>query len=269
MDTDAVPTNYPWAQLKALPSGLEVTSNNSTAMTVGFIKPGSVLEDDAIRGAFLTAINPARWVADAYGDYGQAAKSLFPVAMLEPTTPYAFPTDLDAAKAAVAAKGAVSIIIGISNEDANSVRRLADLMVAELAAIGITAEVNVLPAGAQYGLVDNPNGPDFYFSKLTPDALHPETQATLFFTKTGALNFYGRANEEADALVNEAGTLTDIAARNALYEKASTMYIDSGLFVPLAEVQDVVVHALGLTDLGLRSAFPNGNIDYGTMRWAE
>ena len=43
----------------------------------------------------------------------------------------------------------------------------------------------------------------------------------------------------------------------------------SGYFIPLVDIQDVVVHKSGLVDLGLRPVFPPGNIDFATVRWAE
>jgi peptide/nickel transport system substrate-binding protein len=47
------------------------------------------------------------------------------------------------------------------------------------------------------------------------------------------------------------------------------MWFESGIAVPLVDVDDVVVHAEGLTDLGLRPVFPPGNIDFGTVRWTD
>ena len=268
-DIDAVPANYPWAQLASLPAGLEITAAPSTSLVIGFVKPKSVLNDPEIRQAFLTAINPASWVADAYGAYGHPAKSLYPEIMLEPKTPFVFPDDVAAAKAIVAAKGPVTLTIGISAEEAGALGRVGDLLVAQLAGIGIDATVSILPSGSAFGLADNPDGPDFYMGKLTPDALHPENQAAIFFTTGAPINFYGRSLPEADALVNQAGTLTDIPARNALYEEASKLYIDNGLFIPLVGVDDVVVRPAELTDLDLRAAYAPGNIDFGSVRWAQ
>ena len=57
---------------------------------------------------------------------------------------------------------------------------------------------------------------------------------------------------DADAIVDKAGLETDIEKRDALYEQAGQMYFDAGFFIPLVDVDDVVVHAKGLTDLGLR-----------------
>jgi peptide/nickel transport system substrate-binding protein len=268
-EIDAVPANYPWAQLAGLPADLEATASSSTSEIIGFVKPESPLSDPEIRTAFLTAINPAGWVADAYGAYGHPAKSIYPTIMLDPVTPIAFPADTEAAKATVAAKGPITLTIGISTEEAGPLGRVGDLLVAELAAIGIDATVTILPSGAAFGLKDDPNGPDFYISRLTPDALHPENQSGISFASGAPINFYGRGLPEADALLQEAGGLADLTARNALYEKAGHLLFDGGLFVPLADVDDVVVHPKGLVDLDLRAAYAPGNIDYGSVRWAE
>jgi peptide/nickel transport system substrate-binding protein len=42
------------------------------------------------------------------------------------------------------------------------------------------------------------------------------------------------------------------------------MYVDAGDVIPLADVDDIVVHAAGLKDLGLRAVFPRGNIDFAS-----
>ncbi len=72
---------------------------------------------------------------------------------------------------------------------------------------------------------------------------------------------------EADAIVDQAGQLTDVKERDALYERAGQMYFDAGIVIPLVDVNDVVVHAKGLKDLGLRPVYPPGNIDFATVRW--
>ena len=268
-ETDAVPANYPWAQLAGLPAGLEITTAPSTSLIVGFVKPDSPLSDPEIREAFLTAINPDLWVDDVFDAYGHTARSLYPEIMLDPETPVSFPTDMEAATAIVAEKGPIELTLAISTEEANALGRVGDILVAQLAGIGIDATVTLLPSGAAFGLADMPDAPDFYMGKLTPDALHPENQAGIFFTTSAPINFYKASLPAADALVSEAGTLTDVAARNALYEEAGHMYFDNGLFIPLVGVDDVVVAPEGLTGFDLRAAYAPGNIDFGSVRWAD
>lgn len=267
-EIDAVPDGYPVAQLGALPPGLEVTVARSMTQFEIFTKPGTPMDDPDVRRAVLTAINPALWMKDVFGDHAELSQSLYQNAMLTPEEPVQFPTDFEAAKTVIASHGDVQLVIGVQSEVASYVP-IAELMVAQLATIGVKASVNVLPVGAAYAMKDDPKAPDMLLTIANPDAAHPENQAKTYFVKDGAVNYYGRFLPEAERLIDEAGLLTDIDARNALYEEASRLYVDAGYFIPLVDVDDVVVHAKGLTDLGLRPAFPQGNIDFGTVRWAD
>ena len=267
-EIDAVPNNYPWSQLASLPPGLEITAIPSMAQFELFTKPGGPMDDPELRTALLTAINPALWVKDAFGDYAAVSKSLYMNTMLDPVHPVTYPTDFDSAKAIVTKHGPLKIVIGMQNEE-QSYQRVAELIIAQMAKIGVDASVVVLPSGGAYSLKDDPKAPDFLLSRSSPDAAHPENQAKVFYTKDAPLNFFGRSLPEADTIVDQAGLLTDITERNALYEKAGQMYFDAGYFLPLVDVDDVVVHAEGLTDLGLRPTIPPGNIDFGTVRWAK
>lgn len=266
-EIDAVPDGYPVAQLAGLPDGLTVTSARSMTQFQLYTKPGTALDDAAVRNAVLTAINPALWMQDIFGDYAELSRSLYQNAMLDPAIPVQFPTDIDAAKAAIAAYGEVRLVIGVQSEVV-SYARIAELMVAQLSTIGVSASVEVLPMGAAYAMKGNDRAPDVLLTIANPDAGHPENQAKTYFTTDAVLNFYGRSLPDADAIVDKAGQLTDVAARDALYEKAGHMYFEAGYVIPLVDADDVIVHAEGLTDLGLRPSFPQGNIDYGTVRRA-
>lgn len=263
---DAVPINYPFAQLTSLPPGLEITAAPSMIPYDLFVKPNSPLDDVEVRKAVLTAINPALWVKDAFGGFASLSSSVYPNVMLDPVNPIRFPTDFEAAKAAIAKHGAVNLVIGL-HSPAPSYGRIADLMIAQLALIGVKAKAYVLPSGAAYNLKNDPKPPDLLLTIASPDAAHPENQAKVFFTKNGPLNFFGRVLPEADAIIDQAGQLTDVKTRDSLYERAGQMYFDAGIVVPLVDVNDVVVHAKGLKDLGLRPVYPPGNIDFATVRW--
>ena len=263
---DAVPINYPFAQLASLPQGLEITTAPSMMPYDLFVKPSSPLDDAEVRNAVLTAINPALWMKDAFGEFASLSKSVYPNVMLDPANPIRFPTDFEAAKATIAKHGAVNLVIGLHSANP-SYGRIADLLIAQLALIGVKATAYVLPSGAAYTLKDDANPPDLLLTIAGPDAAHPESQAKVFFTKGGVLNYFGRVVPEADAIVNQAGQSTDIKERNALYERAGQMYFDAGTVIPLVDVNDVVVHAKGLRDLGLRPMYPPGNIDFATVRW--
>jgi len=263
---DAVPINYPFAQLTTLPEGLEITAAPSMIPYDLFVKPKSPLDDVEVRNAVLTAINPALWVKDAFGGFASLPKSVYPNVMLDPVNSVRFPTDFEAAKAAIAKRGEINLVIGLHSA-APSYGRIADLMIAQLALIGVKAKAYVLPSGAAYNLKNDPNPPDLLLTIAGPEAAHPESQAKVFFAKNGPLNFFGRVLPEADTIVDQAGRLTNVKERNSLYERAGQMYFDAGIVIPLVEVNDVVVHAQGLKDLGLRPVYPPGNIDFATVRW--
>jgi peptide/nickel transport system substrate-binding protein len=264
-EIDVVPKNYPIAQLDKLPANLEITAKPSMTQFSLFTKPGSPLDDPEVRRAVLTAINPTLWVKDAFGKYASVSQSPYQNMMFRPESPIAFPTDFEAAKAAIAKHGEVSLTIGLYSA-APSYGRISDLMMAQLALIGVHATSHILSPGAAYAMKGKPDAPDLLLTISSPDAANPENQATAFFTKDAPGNFYGRDLPEADALVSRASILTDAKARNSLYEESGHMYFDAGYFIPLVDADDVVVHVKGLRDLGLRPVFPPGNIDFATVR---
>ena len=109
-EIDAVPINYPFAQLGSLPAGLEITSSPSMNQYDLFLKPKARRSTiPEIRKAVLTAINPALWVKDAFGRFATLSKSVYPNVVLDPVHPITFPTDFEAAKAAIAAHGEVDV----------------------------------------------------------------------------------------------------------------------------------------------------------------
>ncbi|MBV7518853.1 ABC transporter substrate-binding protein [Ensifer sp. ENS12] len=267
-EIDAVPTNFPFAQLNHLPAGIDVSAAPSMTQFALFIKPSSPLDRPDVRRAALAAINPSLWARDIFGPYATPSKSAYQNLMLNPKDPNGFPSDIAAARNAIANLGEIKLTIGLHSAKA-SYAHISDRLIAQLAQIGIKATAHVLPPGAAYNLRSNPNAPDVLLTISSPDAAHPENQAKAFFTRDAPLNFYGRNLPEADAIVDEAGTKTDIPERNKLYEKAGRLYVEAGHLIPLVDVDDVVVHASGLVDLGLRPAFPPGNIDFATVRWAH
>jgi peptide/nickel transport system substrate-binding protein len=264
-EIDAVPANYPLAQLANLPAGLEITAEPSMNQFSLFTKPGSPMDDPEIRKAVLTAINPALWIKDAFGKYASLSKSPYQNMMFDPAEPISFPTDFEAAKAIIARHGDVALTIGLYSA-APRYGRISDLMIAQLASIGVRATSQILPPGAAFALKGNASAPDMLLAITSPEAAVPESQATAFFTRDGAANFYGRSLPAAEAFIRQASLMTDVAARNKLFEKSGHMYFDAGYFIPLVESQDVVVHVRGLKDLGLRPVFPPGNIDFATVR---
>lgn len=263
-ELDAILTGYPVPQLAKLPAGFSVTTFDNFAMLIGFINPQGVLANPAIRGAVMAASNPKFWLEDAFDVYAVPATSLYPSAMLKASTPYVFPSDLDAARKAVPPGTRLSI--AYTSEKAGTVRVPVELIVAQLASIGIDASARVIPPSEPYSFKKNlAQAPDLFITRVNPDAAHPETQATVFFTKGGPVNTFDFSNPEADKLVKQAGDIADRAKADVLYEQASRMMIDSGGFIPFAELKEIIVHRSTLRNIVTRPSFPPGNVDFSAI----
>ncbi|MCB0155554.1 MAG: ABC transporter substrate-binding protein [Anaerolineae bacterium] len=264
-DLDMVLHGYPFTQLAQLPEGFEITTYNDLGLEMAFVNSSKAMGTPEICEAVKTAINPELWVADAFGDYASPALSLYPKAMLTPAEPVQYPTDMEAAQAAIAAAGDVAIEIGYAAEEAGVQQRVADLLVAQLAAIGVNATARAVPQDESYTFFENLEGaPDLYLAQNNPDAAHPETQATLFYTTGAPLNIMAYSNPEADDLIFAAGALIDKAERDAMYAEGGALLFEGCGFLPLADVDDVIVHRAGLTNLNPRPAIP-WNVDLGTI----
>jgi peptide/nickel transport system substrate-binding protein len=264
-DIDAVPTGYPIAQLGGLTSDLAISTSPSVNLYTLFAKPGSPLDDPEIREAVLTAVNPALWAGETFGEYATVAKSVYPRVVLDPRRPLVFPIDMERAKEIVGRRGPINISIG-QHSAAPGYQRISGLLIAQLASIGIKATSYALPPGAAFNLKTAASTPDLLLTIAGPDAAHPENQAKAFFTKGAPVNFFGRSIDEADRLIDEAGKLKDVERRNKLYEEAGQMIFDAGIAIPLIEVQDIVVHVNDIRDFGLRPVYPPGNIDFESVR---
>ncbi|KQV73261.1 ABC transporter substrate-binding protein [Rhizobium sp. Root1220] len=261
---DAVPKNYPFEQLNSLPAGLIATASPNMTLYDLFLKPGTPLDEPEVRRAFMTAINPSAWVSDAFGKYATVAQSLYPKSVLTPRKPMTFPTDLDAARETIKKHGDVNVVIGLFSAT-STYRRIADLLTAQLATVGINATSYVLAPGAGFAVKNDPNAPDVLLTIAGPDAAHPENQLTAFYTENAPLNFFGRRVPEADAIVDKARRMTETEERNPLYEEAGDLYLAAGVSIPLVDVDNVIVHRSDLRNFGLRPVYPIGNIDYSKV----
>ena len=92
--------------------------------------------------------------------------------------------------------------------------------------------------------------------------------ADLFYAKGAPLNVLGSSDPDVDALLDRARTLPSRAERDPLYEQAGKLLFDRVLTIPLADVQEIIVHKPALTDLGTRPAYP-WTVDFATVRAAQ
>jgi len=265
-ELDVVPTGYPVAQLSQLPAGTKVLTFDNLGMIVGFINPKSPLARPDIRRAVLTAIRPEDWIHDVFDVYARPAGSLYPAAMLKPVHPFVFPTDIDAAKAIVKTSGPLKLSFVYTADNAGLVRTPLDIMIADLAAIGVEATARPVQRSAPFSYArDQASAPDMLLARINPDAAHPATQIDVFFTTSAPVNFMGFSDPAADAVAAKADAAPTRAEADPLYEKAARMMIDAGGFVPFADLREIIVAKSGLKNVVTRPSFPPGNIDFGLV----
>lgn len=265
-DLDVIAHGYPFDQLASLPSGVKVASGNSLGLELAFVNVSRNLKDQTLRRAVMAAVAPQAWLPDAFGDYATSPQSLYPVAMLKPAQPVVFPADLAAARAAVAAHGQPTVEIGYSAEEAGVQQHVADLLIAQLQAVQINATAHSVPGSQVTGFIkDLQHAPDIFIAQNYPDAADPATQADLFFHTGGSLNIFGFSDPAVDALIDQADGSSNRSERIPLYEKAGHKLFDEGAFIPLADVQDVIVHRDVVSDIALRPAIP-WTFDFGVIK---
>jgi peptide/nickel transport system substrate-binding protein len=266
-EIDIVPTGYPVAQLKQLPSGFKVSTFDNMGMIVGFVNPASPLAtNDALRQAVLTAIAPSHWAVDAFGPYAVPAGSLYPAAMLKPAKPIVFPSDMKAAKAAVQKIGPVKLRFAYTADNVGLVRLPAEIMIADLASIGVDATAQTVQQSEPFSYAKNQAGaPDMLLARINPDAAHPANQIEVFFTTGAPVNFFGFSDPAADKVIAQADDIADRAKADPLYEEGARMIVQKGGFIPLADLKEIIVHTAKLKNIKTRPSFPPGNVDFSLV----
>ncbi len=263
---DAVSDAYPVTALGRLPKGFTVAALPSMTLLMVYVNPLGVLADADLRRAVLTAVNPRFWLAATYGRHAAAATSLFSSLMFESLDPVDMPDDAAVARTAVQKIGAVSMTLGYPADQADALKATVDVLLAQLHAIGIGATAQAVPVPAVAGFARNPGlGPDLFLTRAMPDAAHPRAMVRRWFTANAPGNIFGVINPAVTRLARQAEAKTSDIAADKEYQRLSQRLFDTGGFVPLAEMQGIVVHRTGLTGLAGRPAFPPGAFDYAIV----
>lgn len=265
-ELDILEHGYPFDQLQRLPAGLKVDAHDALSLEMASFNPARALRDPAVREAVLTAINPAGWLADAFGPFATQARTLYPKVMIAAPEPVHFPDDFREARRIIAAAGPISIEIGYSDDESPVQQRVAEFMVSLLKQIGVVATVRAIQLDQEGSLLqDLRHAPDIWLAQDYPDAAHPSLQVGVFFQTDAALNLYGYSNPRVDSLAAQAAGLTDVAQRNKAYLAIAQIVFADRAFIPLADIKDVIVYRADLVDLNTRPALPWA-VDFGTIR---
>jgi dipeptide transport system substrate-binding protein len=223
------------ADLPAMKADAGVTVLEQAGLNVGYLSmnvtkpPFDKLE---VRMAIAMAIDRDSILKEVYQGAGQKAKNFIPPTMWsydDSTVDYEF--NPEKAKEMLKAAGVENLAtdlwwMPVSRPYNPNAKRMAEMMQADLAKVGITAELKSyewgeyrkrLQAGEhQMGLLgwtgDNGDPDNFYFLLGCTDG------------KAGGSNNSKWCNAEYDALMNEARNMADTAKRTEIYKKMAAIY---------------------------------------------
>ncbi len=257
---DAILNGYPFEQLKSLPPGLSVHSYHNLALEIAAINVAGRLKDPDVRHAVAAAIKPDEWRKDAFGEYSDAATSLYPAIMIKAPQPFVLPPAPSGAKVP-------QVRIAYISDDVATQSRVSDLMIAQFHQAGIDASAHAIPIDQALAYTKKPDKApwDILVFSGIPDSADPGSFGPLFYGTGGGINWNGYSNPKVDKLFAEAGAQTNRAKRDALYLQGAKVAFDDFAFVPIAEVYDVGVYKGKYCDFNSIPAVP-WNPDLGTIR---
>jgi peptide/nickel transport system substrate-binding protein len=256
-DLDAVLKSFPASELASLPDSLVVQKKPSNLRLLLYVNTNKApFDDPAVRAGLRSTIDTDQLVTQAYA--GTATKSVgaYPEALLpdQPALPYA----VDDAKAAAAAKGASTkkITLAYTSDESGVQRRVGELIQAKLKAAGYDVTLREVQLPDTYGYVKHlKSAPDLMLQTNTPDAAHPDTWARIVFYSTGGLNFFGFADKQVDAKLDDALDAPQAQATQ-LYQDVGQRVIDSDSLFFLGDVKDVFVLQKGLAGVESVPEYP-------------
>lgn len=184
-------------------------------------------DNPAVRRAFAMASDPAIAVQAAY--FGAASPAF---GAIPPSMPWAHDADLsrprgDAAGAlAMLEEAGVTTPVPVAMTVTNSpiFVRIAEILQAQAAEAGFEVSINQIDATSLITVLRERSF-DICMSPWS-GRTDPDGNMFNYFTIGGPNNFPGWENEEADALLRQARTETDQAARAALYRQAQEIIAD-------------------------------------------
>ena len=223
------------ADIANLQGDTNLTVMEQEGLNIGYLSYNTTIapmDNVAVRKALNMAINKAAIIEAVYQGAGQAAVNLIPPTMWSYNTAVADDAyDPEAAKAGLDAAGITGLTLDlwampVSRPYNPNAQRVAELIQADWAAIGVTANIVSFEwteyrergkqpdrAGAfQIGWTGDNGDPDNFF-------------ATLFScSAVGVSNYSSWCNEEFEALIQKAKTTSDQAERTKLYEEAQVVF---------------------------------------------
>ncbi len=180
----------------------------------------------------------------ASGHYTLGAGPIAPTLIgYEPSLAEKYPYDPEAAKALIAESGLTDISFDLVNRANSFWPLLGQLIQADLAAVGITANLQSLEDAEFYDLL-NSGEVQAFVNDWTWDNGDPDNVMYSLFTHERAVNRMGYQNDTVNELVLEAQETPDPDARAGIYAEAQNLIMDDAIMVVLG-YPEKAIGALG------------------------
>jgi peptide/nickel transport system substrate-binding protein len=217
-----------------------------------YVNPNiGIFTNPAVRSALRQAINKASIVASVYGNtLASVSTQAYPVdefpAGQAADNPTYDPTKLKSLVAST--PGSKSISLAYSSDDPTN-QRVAEFIQVELDALGLSVQVHGVPISQVFNYASTPPDqlPNLLVWTVNPDDAHPDSWIRIFSNTNGSLNELHGSVPAADALMDAGLHATDPATIQQDYAQAGTLVANSGEWISIADVKDVVVSSAGIS----------------------
>jgi peptide/nickel transport system substrate-binding protein len=207
-------------------------------------------DNRSLRLAVQHAINKES-VAEvvASGHYTIGAGPIAPTLIgYDPSLAEKYPYDPEAARALIAESGLSDITFELVNRANSFWPLLGQLIQADLAAVGITANLQSLEDAEFFDLL-NSGEVQAFINDWTWDNGDPDNVMYSLFVHERAVNRLGYKNEEVNELVLQAQEIADPDARAGLYAEAQELILDDGINVILGYPEKAIGALAGVSSL--------------------
>jgi peptide/nickel transport system substrate-binding protein len=198
------------------------------------------------RTAFMQFLDREKLIPQVLGDRSELATTNYAKGMIPggaDVQGISYDPSVLTAYAATLPSG-TKMTVGFATGNPNA-QAIAEIVSAQLQAIGIKASAQGYPTSEVFGWANDPTrGPDaFIDGNNGPDGGSPYLWGHVFWDKTGGINYFLCDDPEVDSLLNRAVATGD----NALYVKAGEKYSATGCYLNFSYNKDWVVSQKWLT----------------------
>lgn len=271
-EIDAWPTTPAYLQQIDV-EGSNLTSYAFNQGRVGYMQMNTkTITDQKVRQAICYALNRTELATATYLDTANYDECY---TFLPPNNVYyndaeveKYETDVEKSKALLAEAGVTDLKLTIGYSSSDTVMETWALLIQnQLAAAGITAELNPMESTAYYNVMREEEKPyDLFFGGFIMGS-DPQTYADLFKPGSSA-NFSFNDNAEITRLFDEGIATFDNEERAAIYAELQKVIQEDAFFYPIASNSYIVLinnRVSGIEECGLVPIYTLGDASYLTL----